>query len=346
MRQVIDALSEPALLVDRSGAIVRANRAAVRRWGSELDGRALAELHQGERDEVERLIARSLGQAEPLVGALIIAEGDTPNRLPVRGSRVGSGDEAMVLLRVHETDDSRFRALSEKVAELHREIRERLRAEAVLSETLRERDLLFRELQHRVKNNMQMLAGMLLSAENEATNFEAKAALREASLRFSAVSAVQRLLYHSEAVETIDSAALLGLIASGCQPMSLDPVTIDLDLESLDLPNESATPLALIANELLTNAVKYGLPESGEPHIRVEFAADGNRNDDWAMLAITDNGPGFDGAQSLKRSSGLGLVRGLLRQLGGSLTIEQDGGARCICRFRLPAARARISEAS
>lgn len=342
MRNVIDALSEPALLVGRNGAIVSANRAAIRRWGSGLDGRALADLHHGEADDVEQLISRSLGQAEPLVGALVIDEADGPNRLPVRGSRVGSGDEAVVLFRVQETDDSRFRALSEKVTELHREIRERLRAEAVLSETLRERDLLFRELQHRVKNNMQMLAGMLLSAESEATNLEARAALREASSRFSAVSAVQRLLYHSEAVETIDSAPLLGLIVSGCQPLAIDPVAIALDLASIDLPSETATPLALIANELLTNAVKYGQPDSGEPHIRLVLKRDG----ECAVLSVSDNGPGFGGAQSMKRSSGLGLVRGLLRQLGGSLTIEQDGGARCICRFRLPAARARISEAS
>jgi two-component sensor histidine kinase len=87
--------------------------------------------------------------------------------------------------------------------------------------------------------------------------------------------------------------------------------------------------LALIVNELVTNAAKYGINGRGTGQITVSL----RRHDGAIELAVEDDGPGFDGRETERRSSGLGLVRGLARQLRGTFAIERAVGARCIVRF-------------
>jgi two-component sensor histidine kinase len=231
-----------------------------------------------------------------------------------------------VFLRLTRTDEERFKALSFKVEQLNTEIRERRRAQAILQETLRERELLLRELQHRVKNNMHMLAGLLAGAAREASSAEAKAALNETSLRFAAVSAVQQLLYSSDKLETIDSEALASTLFAAVVGISAAPVDPDMQVDPFDLPIQAAVPVALILNELLTNAVKHGKPAGARQALSLRLSL----NSEKLSIEVRDNGPGFDLGVDKKRSSGIGLVRGLLRQLGGALEVRREDGACCI----------------
>jgi two-component sensor histidine kinase len=95
------------------------------------------------------------------------------------------------------------------------------------------------------------------------------------------------------------------------------------------LRSEVSAPLALIVNELVTNAVKYGRTEDHALRVRIGLHRAGAE----FQLAVEDNGPGFEIGNIEKRSSGLGLVRGLARQLGGSFRVERCGGARCVLSF-------------
>jgi two-component sensor histidine kinase len=113
-----------------------------------------------------------------------------------------------------------------------------------------------------------------------------------------------------------------------------------VEAEPIALPIEAAVPVALILNELVTNAVKYGRPETGRQRIDVTWAQEA----DHLILRVQDNGPGFRSAEGTRRASGLGLVRGLLRQLGGGLSAEpgplgRAKGALCAVRFPVPRAR-------
>jgi two-component sensor histidine kinase len=87
--------------------------------------------------------------------------------------------------------------------------------------------------------------------------------------------------------------------------------------------------LALIVNELVTNAAKHGINGRGEGIIRVGLL----RDDDGFVLQVEDDGPGFELSKARRRSSGLGLVMGLARQIGGQFSVERAGGARCVVRF-------------
>jgi len=100
--------------------------------------------------------------------------------------------------------------------------------------------------------------------------------------------------------------------------------------DAIQLSNDAAMPLALIANELLTNAVKYGLNGQGAGTIRVRL----RRADESFLFYVEDDGPGFDLQSVQRRSSGLALVQGLARQLGGKFEVTRTPDTRCSVRFQ------------
>jgi PAS domain S-box-containing protein len=190
---------------------------------------------------------------------------------------------------------------------------------------------LLRELNHRVKNNMQMLLSLLSSAAREAETVETQKALLDAARRVAVMGAVQQVLYGGDdSGMTFRAEKLIRAVAALAPPGPHGPVDITVVPTPLVLTNDTAVPVALVLNELLSNAARFG-GRSGQPAaIRVELTRTGDR----FSLVVEDDGPGFDpDPASTKRASGLGLVRGLARQLGGTLSVEKGGGARCTVTF-------------
>lgn len=328
---VIEGLTEGTMIVLPDGTIAGLNRTAARMLGRDLVGGALFERVDGDREAAIGFVRRCLGSSAPLIGALNLRTDTGVEHLQCRGNRMSLAAGPAVFLRFLRSDEERFGALTRKVNELNAEIAQRKHAEAVLHESLREREVLMRELQHRVKNNMQMLAGMLLGAAREATSPDAQAALRDAATRFSAVSAVQQLLYGSGTLETIRSEALVDGLVKGVSGLTREELVTSTRVDPVDLPVEPAIPIALVLNELLVNAVKHGRPDQGKQRIAIAFLAEG----DQIRVEVHDNGPGFAESGMTRRASGLGLVRALLRQLGGRLDLEHDNGARCIASLSI-----------
>jgi PAS domain S-box-containing protein len=192
--------------------------------------------------------------------------------------------------------------------------------------------LLFAELNHRIKNNMQMLYALLAAARRETGSEDAREALDEAARRVAAMAAAQTALYQSDNLNRFDSAAFLSSVCAAATGPLGDRVRLDLHADTGKLANDSAVPLALILNELVSNAAKYGTDAEGRGTIRVALTeADGR-----FTLAVGDDGPGFDLCEVRRKSSGLGLVAGLARQIGGSFKVERQGGARCMLEFSGP----------
>ena len=278
------------------------------------------------------LTPRRLKPRQLLIGGLTLRTKGSERKFSCRAGFFFDDDDRFVLLRLSMSGEHSFAALTRTVAELKGELKKRQRSEAVLAETVRERELLFRELEHRVKNNMQMLAAMLYVAEREASSAEAKIALKDASMRFSAVSSVQQLLYRSESLTSISAEALVSTLLQSAKTLAPNAIDTELAVEHIQLPIDSAVPIGLMLNELITNSVKYGRPSEATQTLRVEFARAANQIE----IVVKDNGPGFDLSETRKRASGIGLVRGLLRQLGGSIRVERENGARCVVSFPDP----------
>lgn len=191
--------------------------------------------------------------------------------------------------------------------------------------------ILLDELNHRVKNNMQMLHSLLRAAQRETDSHEAQAVLAEAGQRIGAMAAAHKALYEAGNTVTYNAKDFLDSVCTSARQTFGDAVEISVaEFTAEKLPNDTAMPLALILNELLTNAVKHGINGRGRGSIRVGLT----KNAESFILYVEDDGPGFELEEARKRSSGLGLVAGLARQLGGIFNVERASGARCIVRFK------------
>ncbi|HEU4662103.1 MAG TPA: PAS domain S-box protein [Pseudolabrys sp.] len=190
--------------------------------------------------------------------------------------------------------------------------------------------VLLDELNHRVKNNMQMLHSLLRTAQREAEDAGARAVLANATDRIGAMAAAQQVLYRAGASMGYDARHFLEAVCDSARSMLSRAVDLKIVACTEDmLSNDTAMPLALIIHELIVNAAKHGLNGRGKGTIRVSLTSP----DESYHLTVEDDGPGFVLDHVRKRSSGLGLVFGLARQLGGTLKVERCNGARCTVQF-------------
>jgi two-component sensor histidine kinase len=184
-------------------------------------------------------------------------------------------------------------------------------------------------LNHRVKNNMQMLQSLLSTATRQTRNIDARKVLEDVSNRIMAMAAAQRILYGADTANTFRAAEFIDAVCHAAQQSFPPNVRIVQEVAAGQLDNDNAMPLALILNELLTNAVKHGCNGGGKAQIRV-----GLTSDDGFELYVEDDGPGFDFESVKNESSGLKLVQLLARQLGGHLEVSRKPASRCTIRFK------------
>lgn len=189
--------------------------------------------------------------------------------------------------------------------------------------------MLLNELNHRVKNNMQTLQSLLHTAARKTPNKEAQRILGEASGRIAAMAAAQRVLYGTSKATRFDAEEFLRSVCQTVQQTFPPATKIVLSAQAIELGNDAAMPLALILNELLTNAAKHGFNGQDEGIIRVALT----RESDSFILYVEDDGPGFDIEAVRNRSSGLLLVQGLARQLRGRFEVTRAPATRCNLHF-------------
>ncbi|HET7850054.1 MAG TPA: PAS domain S-box protein [Pseudolabrys sp.] len=190
--------------------------------------------------------------------------------------------------------------------------------------------VLLDELNHRVKNNMQMLHSLLRTAQRETEDAGARAVLANATDRIGAMAAAQQVLYRAGASMGYDARHFLEAVCDSARSMLSRSIDLRIVACTEDLlSNDTAMPLALIIHELIINAAKHGLHGRDKGSIRISLTS----RDESYFLTVEDDGPGFVLEQVRKRSSGLGLVFGLARQLGGTLKVEKNRGARCTVEF-------------
>jgi PAS domain S-box-containing protein len=191
--------------------------------------------------------------------------------------------------------------------------------------------ILLNELNHRVKNNMQMLHSLLATAARQSRNKEARDVLDEASSRIAAMAAAQRVLYDTPDATRFSAPQFLTAVCQTARQAFSADVEVICEVDAGELSNDMAMPLALIINELMTNAVKHGLNGKDKATIRVGL----KRNGDEYVLSVEDEGPGFDLSAVRRTSSGLRLVEGLARQLRAKFEVSRDTVSRCSLTFSI-----------
>jgi len=215
------------------------------------------------------------------------------------------------------------RVAPDQLAQLVVDVTERKRAEAHQSE-------LFDELNHRVKNNLAIVSAMLAMQSRVAGSPEVREHLAKAIDRIQTIADVHASLYRSGRRDDVDFAAYLTDLCARLANSTLDKtrVSLEVDAEPALLPLDKAVALGVVVNELVTNAAKYAYPSPAKGTISVHL----HRQDGAFTLQVGDGGPGLPGEPS-KAGLGMRLVRSLVQQIGGALSVSHAPGATFTVRL-------------
>jgi len=231
------------------------------------------------------------------------------------------------------------------------DITERKKAETALEKINK---LRIKEIHHRIKNNLQVISSLLSLQAEKFEDEEVLEAFRESQNRIVSIAMIHEELHEGEGMDTLDFAAYLRKLTAdlfSSYRVGNDSISLKLDLEQVFLNMDTAIPLGIIVNELVSNTLKYAFPagSNGGIHIifcRTEtFAArydisspDGeglNKNDFHYMLIVGDNGKGIPEEIDFKnaKSLGLQLVNILVEQIDGCIELKRNQGTKYTIQF-------------
>ncbi|TGK89389.1 response regulator [Leptospira bourretii] len=196
-----------------------------------------------------------------------------------------------------------------------------------LAKSLEEKDVLLKELQHRVKNTLAIISGLLNLESFKVENDVAKQSFLNAQSRIMSMSKVYENLYQSEDLESVDLRKYIeDLVFSLHDIFVLNPTKIrfDVKLEEIRLDLKRTLPLGLILNELLTNALKYAYPNEKGGDVRIHLS----RSSENIILSVGDDGEGLPDSVNIEKGNHFGyeLIRSLTSQLKGVLSSVSKKG--------------------
>ncbi len=209
----------------------------------------------------------------------------------------------------------------------------RLRAEREILSSLREKEVLLKEIHHRVKNNMQIISSLLSLQARDLTDPAMLDLVDESRARILSMALVHEDLYQTGNLAQVDFRHYLQRLAERTRSGLAGAARVDFELElaELALPVDQAIPLGLLCNELFTNALKHAFPSGTAGVVRVRL----ERADGQVVVTVRDNGPGlppgFEPGQGA--TLGLQLVWSLADQLHGRMEAVNDSGAVFTLRF-------------
>jgi PAS domain S-box-containing protein len=208
------------------------------------------------------------------------------------------------------------------------DISDRKQAEEQIKASLKEKEVLLKEIHHRVKNNLQIVSSLLQMQSRRTKNQQASLVLQDSQNRIASIALIHEKLYRSEDLANIDFAQYIpDLITHLFESYNVrsDTVTLSIKVEQILLEIETAIPCGLIINELVSNSLKYAFPGQRKGEIQVQFNP---HTDDTIILIVRDNGIGIPEEFDLKttQSLGLTLVQALVEQLEGMIELDRSRG--------------------
>jgi PAS domain S-box-containing protein len=197
-----------------------------------------------------------------------------------------------------------------------------------LSAALKEREVLLKEVHHRVKNNLQVISSMINLRSRKHPDEGTKEVLREIQSKVMAIAFIHEQLYKSSDFARVPFPQYISNLSSNILESAgaTGNITLDLQVDPIELPLDKAIPCGLILNELLLNSIKHAFPEGRPGRIRVEFQRLQQGN---IRLAVADNGVGLpEGSAPGKGATlGLQLINALSKQLAAVVEVSAQPGA-------------------
>jgi PAS domain S-box-containing protein len=300
------------------GKIVSWNQGAERIYGyaaHEVKGRSIGILIPSERVAELPTLLKRVGLGERIENYETLRVAKDGRRIPVSLTMSPIKDAAGKITGV---------------STISRDITERKRTEAQIAASLKEKEVLLKEIHHRVKNNLQFVSSLLNLQSNVLQDERLLAILRESRDRVRTMALIHEKLYQSSDLARIEFKQHirdLALMVFRSYSPSSNAIKLDVQVDDVSLAIETAVPLSFILNEIVSNCLKHAFPEGREGRITIQFLQDAHGR---FHLVVSDNGVGLPADFSLVDSGSLGLrlVQILVDQLSGEFTYRSNGGAQ------------------
>jgi PAS domain S-box-containing protein len=323
-----DRIPVAMIVVDGQGSITRLNRLAEATFGygpGELPGRP-----------IEALVPHRYRDAHPHLRQGFLSE--TQQARPMGGGRDlkalrKDGTEFPVEIGINPVETEAGPMVLCVIVDLT----ERKQNEKRVKDALRQKDLLLREVHHRVKNNLQIIHSLLDLQALQCKDESLIGMLRESQNRIRSMALIHQTLYQSHDLAQVDFGHFLNRLLSRLTEIYASPsrtISVHIDAHGVRLPINEAIPCGLIVNELASNALKHAFEDRSAGTISVDLREDADR---WVELKVSDDGAGIPDDLDLLQTGSLGmqLVSLLARQLRGQLDIQRSSPARFSLRFQL-----------
>jgi len=224
------------------------------------------------------------------------------------------------------------------VATVSEDITERKKTEEQIQASLYEKEVLLKEVHHRVKNNLQFIASLLSMQARRIADPASLEVFVNSQSRVHSMALIHERLYKSDSLAEIDFEDYVRMLVKdllASHVVQPEAIRVDVDMDRIPLKLDAAVPCGLIVNELVTNALKHAFPDGRRGTIRIGF----NQTNGVFVLAVRDDGAGLpEDAETRKTTSlGLRLVQILTEQLEGDIALQSDGrGTEAIITFPAP----------
>jgi PAS domain S-box-containing protein len=234
----------------------------------------------------------------------------------------------------HEYNDLDLEAL-ERISAYYAMAIQRIRYKEKIIANLNEKELLLREIHHRVKNNMQIVTSLMNLQKQYVEEDETKKVLGESQARVKSMAMVHEKLYESSDLSHINFKEYVEKLVYGIfysYGVYRDTIKPSITMESVALSMETSIPLGLIINELVSNSLRYAFPNKRKGEIKISLKSAGDKYE----LIVSDNGIGFPDEMDLEnlKSLGLQLVTNLAHQLGAEITLDRSHGTEFRVKFK------------
>lgn len=314
-RTVVDQASDGIYLVDFQGQIRDINKSGCKMLGYSKD-----EMLQKTMDEI--ITPESLSQ------------------MPIQYDKLKKGRTVRLERQLRKKDGSICHVeISEKslpnglILKIVRDVTQRHEIETQVQKDLREKEVLLKEIHHRVKNNLQIIISLLNLQSTYIKDKAAIHAFKESKNRIRSMAIVHEKLYRSKNFASIDFREYTFSIIQELRRIynMNPPIEVEIQIDDIRLDLDTAVPCGLILNELVTNAVKHAFPDGQNGKIIIQFKKERKYN----VFVVSDNGKGFEPMPNLlfADSLGLKLVGILTEQLNGTIQINSINGTRFEIRF-------------